>query len=120
MTDEIGRVRCPFCLELGARCRARQLGATWERCCPLCQCEKHERAAPPPAPAPWVDLGMGGKPIHPQKCSPTLIHPGLDLETGRQCARMGCMHCGAVEYYRTAMRRRLRGVVDTEGEGVYS
>ena len=114
MSDEIGRVRCPFCLKLGAVCRARQVERPWHRCCTRCKCSVHavER---PPAPTPWIELGVGGAPIHPKKCSATMLHPALNLETGKKHAAMGCMHCGATEYYRTAMKRRARGVLETHG-----
>lgn len=111
MTDGIGRVRCPFCLELGAVCRAGRVS-----CCALCQCGKHALAEPPPAPSPWVDLGVGGAPIHPRKCSAQAMFPYLDEKTGKQTARMGCIFCGALERYRTTMRLRVRGVFDTHGE----
>lgn len=114
MSDEFGRVRCAFCLELGAVCRARRRARSWERCCSLCQCGKHA-TEPPPAPAPWVELGPGGAPIHPKKCSPTVLCASVDAN-GKRCGALGCMYCAALEVYRSAMRKRAKGVLDASGE----
>jgi hypothetical protein len=51
-------------------------------------------------PAPFVNLGMGGEPLHPRKCG------------------TGCPVCSAIGFYRGASDSNRRSAIVTSGEGV--
>lgn len=111
MSEQIGRVRCDFCMATGETCRRRQVVSGGAPCCALCRCIHIAQAdgwLPPPSPPAWENLGVGGQPIHPAKCSATPF--GIK--------GVACAYCYAIERWKAVQRARQLGSLQTMGEAV--
>lgn len=94
LSEETAAIACAFCHAIASACRKKGGG-----CCARCKCVPTavQRVS---GPAPFVNLGMGGEPLHPRKCG------------------TGCPVCSAIGFYRGASDSNRRSAIVTSGEGV--